>query len=77
MQARRPTLQTRQMPDSPLSKALSRLAEAETRVVNAEARATEAERRLADAGSRIMRLEGEVAALRRRPLDRILSWVRT
>ncbi|HEY5705803.1 MAG TPA: methyltransferase domain-containing protein [Terrimicrobiaceae bacterium] len=68
--------QTRQMPGSPLANALSRLAEAETRAVNAEAKASEAERRLADAGSRIMHLEGEVAGLRRRPLDRILSRVR-
>jgi len=69
--------QTRHMPDSPLANALSKLAEAETRAANAEAKASEAERRLADAGSWIMRLEGEVAALRRRPLDRILSWARS
>ena len=38
--------QTRQMPDSPLANALSRLADAETRALNAQARAEEAERRL-------------------------------
>ena len=68
--------QTRQMPDSPLAKALSRLAEAETRALSAEAKANEAERRLAAAGLGTINLEEEVGALRHRLLDRILSWVR-
>ena len=67
--------QTRQMPESPLSSALSRLAEAESRAASAVAKANEAERLLADASSQVMRLEAEFAALRRRPLNRIFSWV--
>jgi hypothetical protein len=57
--------------------AVSRLAQAEARVSSAEARRNEVERRLADAVSRTMHLEGEVFALRRRVLDRVLSWVRS
>ena len=60
--------QTRQVPDSPLANALSRLVEAEARAATAEARVSEAERRLGETGSRTMHLEREVAALRRRPL---------